>query len=200
MFWDRIARFYDLFEKIYNGKVYKRLGVEVAKSIQSTDSVLECACGTGMISKAVAEKCKSLIATDYSAKMLKRTKKKCRKLNNVAFAQADIMRLNYADESFDKVIAGNVIHLLKEPEQALKELERVCRVGGKLIIPTYVNMEKNGKPNFFVRAIDKAGADFKRQFSYREYQDFFESAGYCKVNFELIDGRMPCAIAIITKQ
>ena len=26
MFWDRIAKFYDLFEKIYNGKVYKSLG------------------------------------------------------------------------------------------------------------------------------------------------------------------------------
>ena len=63
MFWDRIAKFYDLFEKVYNGKVYKNLGTEVAKAIEQDDVVLECACGTGAISKAIAEKCASLVAT-----------------------------------------------------------------------------------------------------------------------------------------
>lgn len=74
--------------------------------------------------------------------MLKKAKKKCKKLNNVEFVWADITHLNYEDGSFDKVVAGNVIHLLDDPYSALKELERVCRVGGQLIIPTYINMEK----------------------------------------------------------
>lgn len=60
MFWDRIAKFYDLFENIYNGKVYKNTGKEVSKAIDTTDCVLECACGTGMISKAIAEKCQKI--------------------------------------------------------------------------------------------------------------------------------------------
>lgn len=200
MFWDNIAPVYDLFENVYNGKVYKNLGYEVAKAIESTDYVLECACGTGMISKAVAEKCQRLIATDCSNSMLKRAKKKCRKLKNVDFAQADIMHLEYEDNTFDKIIAGNVIHLLDEPYKALKELERVCRVGGQLIIPTYVNMEKKGKTNIFVRAIDKAGASFKNQFTYETYQEFFKNAGYTNIKFALVDGKMPCAIAVITKE
>ena len=199
MFWDRIAKFYDLFENVYNGKVYKNLGKEVAKSIGPTDYVLECACGTGMISQAIASKCRNLVATDYSDKMLKKAKKKCKKLKNVQFAWADISHLEYEDGSFDKVVAGNVIHLLEEPYSALKELERVCRVGGQLIIPTYVNMERKGKTNFFVRAIDKAGARFKQQFTYQSYQEFFEKAGYTNVEFDIVNGKMPCAIAIITK-
>ena len=199
MFWDRIAKFYDLFERIYNGKVYKSLGNEVAKAIAATDFVLECACGTGAISKPVAERCQKLIATDYSNKMLKKAKKKCKKLNNVEFAWADITHLNYEDGSFDKVVAGNVIHLLDDPYSALKELERVCRVGGQLIIPSYINMEKKGKTNFFVRTIDKAGAKFKQQFTYKTYQEFFEKAGYKDIRFEIVDGKMPCAIAFITK-
>lgn len=199
MFWDRIALFYDFFENVYNGKVYKNLGCEVAKAIDSTDFVLECACGTGMISRDIAKKCQRLISTDYSEKMLKKAKKKCKKFNNIEFSRADIMQLEYDDNTFDKVVAGNVIHLLDEPYSALKELERVCREGGQMIIPTYINMEKKGKTNFFVRAIDKAGASFKQQFTYKTYQEFFEKAGYSHISFDIINGKMPCAIAIIKK-
>ena len=200
MFWDKIAKFYDLFETVYNGKVYKNLGRTVAESVEPTDAVLECACGTGAISKAIAEKCQRLLATDVSSRMLKAAKKKCKKLPNAEFALADIMNLEYADDTFDKVVAGNVIHLLEEPYAALKELERVCRVGGKMIIPTYVNMEKKGKTNFFVRSIDKAGAGFKRQFTYETYQAVFSEAGYTNVEYRLIEGKMPCAVAVITKK
>ena len=49
------------------------------------------------------------------------------------------MQLPYPDERFDVVIAANVIHLLDEPEKALQELSRVCRPGGRIILPTYMN-------------------------------------------------------------
>ena len=37
------------------------------------------------------------------------------------------MNLEYDDESFEKVVAGNVIHLLDEPRKAFEELFRVCK-------------------------------------------------------------------------
>ncbi len=60
----------------------------VGKTIFPSDEVLECACGTGLLTKVIASKCKSLIATDFSASMLKRAKKKCRKYENARFEQA----------------------------------------------------------------------------------------------------------------
>ena len=66
MFWSKAAGFYDLFENIYNKKVYTELGDRVAELIGERDSVLECACGTGAISVSIAKKCRSLIATDYA--------------------------------------------------------------------------------------------------------------------------------------
>ena len=200
MFWDKIANVYDLFETVYNGKVYKNIGRTVADLIAPTDLVLECACGTGIISMAVAKRCQRLVATDASSRMLKVAKKKCKKFPSAEFALADIMHLKYADDAFDKVVAGNVIHLLDDPYAALKELERVCRHGGQMIIPTYVNMEKKGKTGFCVRAIDRAGAGFKRQFTYESYREFFFEAGYTNVEFQLIKGKMPCAVAIIAKK
>ena len=61
---------------------------------------------------------------------------------NVTFKKVDITNIKCKDERFDKVVAGNVIHLLPEPENALHELERVVKPGGKIIIPTYINMSK----------------------------------------------------------
>ena len=84
----------------------------------------------------------------------------------------------FADGSFDKVVAGNVIHLLDNPMTALSELDLVCKDGGMLIIPTYMNKDDKGKTNGFSDAVGKAGADFKREFSMGSYRQFFLDAGY----------------------
>jgi len=199
MFWDKAAGLYDIFENQYNGKVNHELVFVVADLIEESDRVLECACGTGMLSKGIAERCQGLIATDYSEGMLRQAAKKLSKYSNVRIRKANIMQLKVKDGAFDKVVAGNVIHLLDEPYKALEELMRVCKVGGKVIIPTYVNNENAGKPNVFVKMLEKFGAGFKCQFDYESYQDFFKKAGYEDVEFHIVEGRMPCAIAIITK-
>ncbi|MBR3044644.1 MAG: methyltransferase domain-containing protein [Oscillospiraceae bacterium] len=199
MFWDKISPLYDLFEQVYNGKVYRGTGEKVAEFIEPNDTVLECACGTGAISVSIAPKCRRLIATDFAAGMLRQAAKKCRKFENVVFRKADITHLKCKDNRFDKVVAGNVIHLLPNPEQALHELERVVKPGGRIIIPTYINMSK-GTGTAAVKFITLLGADFKRQFDFESYKQFFADMGYTNVEYHVVDGRMPCAIAVITKK
>ena len=199
MFWNKISPVYDLFENVYNRKVYKGTGIKVAEFIDESDNVLECACGTGAITVEIAKKCRKVLATDFAEGMLKRASKKCRKYGNVSFRQEDITDIKSADSSFDKVVAGNVIHLLPEPEKALNELLRVVRPGGKVIIPTYINMARDSS-GFAVKFIEKLGAEFKRQFDIDSYKKFFEDKGFKDVEFYVVDGRMPCAIAVITKK
>lgn len=199
MFWDIAAYFYDVFAGLINRKVHRELKRLVLAYIVNTDAVLECACGTGMLSTGIAARCKSLVATDFSANMLKMTRKSCRYYKNISFEQANIMSLGFPDESFDKVVAANVIHLLNEPERAVKELERVCRAGGVIIVPTYINEYKSGKSSFFSEIIGKAGVDFKRQFTYDTYKSFFEELGYENISFTLIKGFVPCGVAFIKK-
>ena len=114
------------------------------------------------------------------------------------FVQQRILKLKFDDGSFDKVVAGNVIHLLPEPEKALRELERVARTGGKIIIPTYINKTKRSS-GAAVKFIELLGADFKRQFDLDTYRKFFEDKGYANAEYHVVEGRMPCAIAVITK-
>lgn len=199
MFWDRVSGIYDLIETIYNGKVYQELGRTVVRQIEADDIVLECACGTGAISKSIASRCRHLTATDFSRGMLRQAAKNCRDCDNITLRCADMTRLKCRDNRFDKVVAGNVIHLLDEPYAAVKELERVCKMGGKIIIPTYINAS-GGVNRQAVRLFELAGVRFKRQYDLDSYKKFFADAGFSQVDYMVIDGRMPCAVAVITKQ
>lgn len=198
MFWDRVASVYDLFEDVYNRKVYRGTGKTVADEIKPTDDVLECACGTGAISVFIAPVCKHLTATDFSEGMLRQTARKVRQYKNVEIRKADMTELDYPDASFDAVVAGNVIHLLDDPVAALNELMRVCKPSGKVIIPTYINIY-NGKPSRLVKLFEKAGAHFMRQFDLNTYKQFFANAGFKDVVYHVVEGKMPCAVAVIRK-
>ncbi len=199
MFWDRVAGVYDIFVKVINRKTHKKLKRIVRNLIEPCDIVLECACGTGLLSAVIAPKCRHLTATDFSEKMLKKAEKNCRVFLNITYARTDITALPYENGSFDKVVAGNVIHLLDNPLTALSELNRVCKDGGMLIIPTYMNKDAKGKTSGFAGAVGKAGADFKRQFTVKSYKQFFLNAGYPDVRVLLADGRIPCAVAVMRK-
>ena len=200
MFWDRVAGVYDLFVNVINRKTHQKLKRIIAGMIDPEDEVLECACGTGLLSTVIAERCRNLTATDFSEKMLAKARKNCIAFRNVTFEFADILTLGYPDESFDKVVAGNVIHLLDDPLKALAELNRVCRPGGTLIIPTYMNRDRKGQTSGFAKTIDKAGADFKRQFTVESYRQFLLDAGYRDVQIRLAEGRIPCAVAVMRRE
>lgn len=96
-------------------------------------------------------------------------------------------------------MAGNVIHLLPEPQKAMEELLRVCKEGGKVILPTYINKsEKSSRAA--VRFLEKLGADFKQQFDADSYRRFFTEMHVTKTDFFIVEGRMPCDIVVITKE
>ncbi len=64
MIWDNVSPLCDVFETLLNRKVFTGTGEIVAELIEPDDEVLECACGTGAISKYIAPRCRELIAKD----------------------------------------------------------------------------------------------------------------------------------------
>ena len=87
MFWNRVAGVYDLFVNVVNRKTHMALRRIVAELIGPDDRVLECACGTGLLTEVIAGRCKTMTATDYAPKMLKRAEKNCRAYGNITFRQ-----------------------------------------------------------------------------------------------------------------
>lgn len=197
MIWDKLSPFYDFFETVYNGKCYRGIAKKITEYVTKDDIVLECACGTGLLTLPMAKKCKKLIATDLSVGMLRQAKKKVAAYSNTKFGKASILNLPFKEGEFDVVVAANVIHLLEEPAKAISELKRVCKPNGKIILPVYINKEKK---NSIVAAklLSVFGIEFKRQFSLASYQEFLASHQLSQVTYSVVDGHMPCAFAIIT--
>jgi len=200
MFWDRVAGVYDIFVNVINRRVHRELRSLIAGIMKPGEKVFECACGTGMLTEVMAGICAEVTATDISENMLRRAEHNCRRFSNISYRKADIMSLDEPDGSYDTVVAANVIHLLDEPGKALAELDRICRPGGRLIIPTYVSKTEAGADRALNTAIDRAGADFKREFDMDSYREFFRRAGYEDAEYTLIEGKIPCAVAVIRKK
>ena len=97
MFWDSVAGVYDLFVNVVNRRTHLTLRKIVANLIQPGDSVLECACGTGLLTGVIAQKCGHLTATDFAPKMLAKARKNCAAFGNITFEPADITSLGYPD-------------------------------------------------------------------------------------------------------
>ena len=58
---------------------------------------------------------------------------------------------------------------------------------------------EQGKTSGFALTVGKAGADFKRQFTFDTYKQFITAAGYDDVDYAYCPGRVPCAVAVIHK-
>lgn len=99
-------------------------------------SILDVGSGAGQILghllKVVAPDTR-IVACDLSHKMLRRARQRVKSMRPVYIA-ADMTRLPFADESFDCVTCGWVIEHLTDPRPGLKELGRVLKPGGSLLL------------------------------------------------------------------
>ena len=199
-FWDRWAWFYDLAERS-NRTVNAAAAARVAGLVPVGARVLDCAAGTGEFSLAAAKRAASVLCTDQSQPMLDRARKKAAKrgLTNISFAQRDVTALSDPDGSFDAVIAANVLHLLPEPETAVRELWRVTAPGGRLILPTYLQGKAGTAYGAMIKIYQGVGFHYEHAFTPETYRMFLERLNLAPVTLEVISGGVPEGIALLEK-
>ena len=103
------------------------------------------------------------------------------------------------DGGFDAVIAANVLHLLPEPEKAVRELWRVTAPGGRLILPTYLQGRTGAAYGAVIKIYQGVGFHYERAFTPETYRMFLESLTLAPVEVEVIPGRLPEGIALLEK-
>jgi SAM-dependent methyltransferase len=91
--------------------------------------VLDVACGTGVLSQALAEAGALVIGVDTSAGYLAGARRH-RTHPNIAYQDGDIRRLQFAEGSFDAVVSTLALDVVPEIEQVVLEMNRVTRPGG----------------------------------------------------------------------
>ena len=173
---------WDLYAPIYEKamradvKIYRFMYERIPEMIRDKE-VLEIATGPGLLAKQVAPAAKKMIATDYSDGMITEAKKG-EYPENLTFEVADGTALPYADKTFDAVIISNALHIIPEPERALKEIDRVLREGGILIAPNFVNHRGGLGSRIWSGILRIAGIRFEHQWSGREYLEWLEANGW----------------------
>ncbi|GFI55845.1 ubiquinone/menaquinone biosynthesis C-methyltransferase UbiE [Clostridiales bacterium] len=134
-FWNKWAKRYDTAMSA-DRKNYDRLIIQIKKCLTRNMTVLELACGTGLLSVRLAGSVKMLEATDFSEEMIRQAKAKIHSVR-LHFSVQDATALPYAPETFDAVIISNALHIMPNPEKALSEIRRVLKPDGVLIAPTF---------------------------------------------------------------
>ena len=196
-FWDRIAGIYDFAESFDSG-AYKAMLEGIKQIVPEGANVLDCAAGTGELSIAAAEKAGRVLCTDMSLQMLERARKKSAKkgIKNISFEERDIFSLPDEDNTYDVAIAGNVLHLLEEPEKAVRELCRVTKQGGRVILPTF--MAKNSNP--LIKIYTLLGYRAFACYTMESYEKMLKDCGCGRVKVTKISGLVPVAFGVIKVQ
>ena len=174
-----------------DGKLYEFMYSRIPQVIEGKE-VLEIATGPGLLAKHVAYAAKRMIATDYAEGMIREAKKgTCPE--NLTFEVADATALPYPDASFDVVLIANALHVMPEPEAALREIRRVLRPGGILIAPNFVGHKKGVVSRVWSGVLQLAGISFVHQWSEEEYLNFLHRNGW-RVNYhKLLPARITLA-------
>lgn len=199
-FWDRWARFYDCAQWS-NRRANAAAAACAAALVPAGARVLDCAAGTGLFSLAAAKRAGSVLCTDLSETMLQQAERKARRrgLTNLRFARRDVTALPDPDGGFDAVIAANVLHLLPEPERAVRELWRVTAPGGRLILPTYLQGKTGTAYGTMIRIYQGVGFHYEHAFTPETYRMFLERLNLGRVTVEVIPGRLPIGLAVLQK-
>ena len=101
-------------------------------------------CGTGQVSAALAPFVGRVIAVDSSAAMLQAAKRRLAAFDNVDLRRGELEALPIDDDRLDVAVLMLVLHHVPEPEQAVKEVARVLKPGGRIIVGDMLPHDREG--------------------------------------------------------
>ena len=195
-FWDRNAKIYDRFMR-KDAAAYEQM-YELLRPVVQHRTVLELATGTGLIARNIVNAAEHIEATDASADMIAEARR-----GNLSaklhFSVQDMFRLPYADGSFDVVIVSNALHIVPEPEKALREIGRVLKPGGVLVAPTFTHAANSFPGRVKAFAMKLAGFPLHSKWTSGEYLAFLRDNGWTVRKSAVLKASFPLTYAECVK-
>jgi phosphatidylethanolamine/phosphatidyl-N-methylethanolamine N-methyltransferase len=135
--YDRLAPYFDGLEAMMEGLFFKSWRKKLWESVEGPH-ILEVGVGTGKNFDYYPTGAR-ITAIDFSPKMLEQARnKKHRKQVDAELELMDVQSLHYASNSFDTVVGSFVFCSVPAPMKGLKELHRVCKPGGRVLLLEHV--------------------------------------------------------------
>ncbi len=101
-----------------------------------TDTVLDVACGPGILVAAIAPQVARAAGIDLTPAMIELARERCRELGleNTELQVGDVDPLPYADATFSLVLCRYALHHFEAPGRVIAQMARVCAPGGRVVI------------------------------------------------------------------
>ena len=123
--WDKVRE--DLFGAVFH--------LHALLPLLSPDAVVgDLGCGTGQVAAALSPWVKRVVAVDESADMLRAARDRLGALKNVGVKEGNLERLPVRDAELDIAMLSLVLHHVPDPGQALAEVGRVVKPGGRVLV------------------------------------------------------------------
>ena len=125
-------------------------------AIQPDERVLEVGVGTGINLSLYPKACR-ITGIDFSSSMLEKARERVwrKGLRNVRLQEMDATHMTFADDTFDIVYAPYLISVVPDPVGVAREMRRVCKPGGRIIILNHFR-----SPNRLLASIERAISPF----------------------------------------
>jgi demethylmenaquinone methyltransferase / 2-methoxy-6-polyprenyl-1,4-benzoquinol methylase len=136
---DRIAGLYDLMNSVMTAGLHHRWRERAADlaALAPGDRALDVATGTGDLALELARRvgpAGEVVGSDFSEGMLEHARRKGAAAANVRFEQANALALPYADGEFAAATVGFGARNFSDLAQGLREMTRVVRPGGRVVV------------------------------------------------------------------
>ena len=154
---EHLERVYSSYAGVYDrvfGRVFQGSRESVVRNlkVEPGERVLEVGVGTGLCLPLYPREC-DITAIDVSQAMLDKAAARVQELDltNVRLMKMDAGEMEFADDSFDLVIAAYVVTAVPDHRKLLREMVRVSRRGGRLIMLNHFTQDSP-----IVAAVEKA--------------------------------------------
>jgi SAM-dependent methyltransferase len=155
-----------------------RLLLDAAR-LHGDDTVLDVACGPGIVAAAFAPAAASVVGIDLTPEMLELARERCGEegLVNARFDLGDVTRLPYRDGEFSRVVCRYALHHVADPQAVVAEMARVCHDGGRVVVADMVVGEDAAAAARFNDAERTRDPSHARSMTERELLELLGAAG-----------------------
>lgn len=177
-YFEKVASQWDQMRQSFFSVKVRKVAVSKA-GVQAGRLAADIGAGTGFITEELIQNNIRVIAVDQSESMLEEMKKKYGRLDTVEYRRGEFNNLPIQDDTVDYVFANMYLHHVDLPQVAIKEMARILKPGGKVVI---TDMDEH-EFEFLRKEQHDRWMGFKRE----DVESWFIQAGLQDVKVECVE-------------
>jgi len=176
-FFDSVGPEWDAVRKVFNDDALRARAI--ARLVSPNLLVADIGTGTGILASELARLGLRVVAIDNSSRMLEAARANLERegIRGVDLREGDVGALPLADGEVDAALAHMVLHYLPSPGEAIREMARVVRAGGSVVVVDFVQHQHE----WMRQELGVHWLGFREE----EVEGWFEAAGLAAVHREV---------------